>query len=152
MWPSRVSGCIDPTEHAAPEDCVSDRPLRRVLVATLLAGSLAFGGCLTLSPTISADTDDSVVFESISVNESWASQRIRANATLASSPEAGNVTQITVVQANGRTFSTTNTDPGQTTVILQLPPNGNSTLVASDTVNGTTIEKLNVTTGGRTLP
>ena len=39
-----------------------------------------------------------------------------------------------------------NTDPGQTSVVLELPTNRNATLVASDTMNGTTIEKLNVTT------
>jgi hypothetical protein len=131
---------------------VSDRSLRRVLVATLLVCSLAVGGCLTLDPTVSTDVDDSAVFESVSVSESWASQRIRASATLAATPEAANVTQITVIEENGKTFSTVNTAPGQTSVVLQLPPNENATLVASDTVNGTTIEKLNVTTGGRTLP
>jgi hypothetical protein len=130
---------------------VSDRSLRRVLVAALLVCSLASGGCLTLDPTISADTNDSAVFESISVSESWASQRVRAKATLAATPSAGNVSQITVVTASGETFSTVNTDPGQTSIVLELPANQNSTLVASDPVNGTTIEKLNVTTGGNKL-
>jgi hypothetical protein len=130
---------------------MNNRSIWRVLVAALLVCSLAFGGCLTLDPTVSADTNDSAVFESISVNESWASQRVRATATLASSPEAGNVTQITVVKENGKTFSTVNTKPGQTSVVLELPANRNSTLVASDTVNGTTIEKLNVSTGGNKL-
>ncbi len=113
--------------------------------------SLAFGGCLTLDPSITANTDDSAVFESLSVSESWASQRTRAKATLRSSPEAGNVSQITVVTASGTSFSTVNLDPGQTSVVLELPANRNATLVATDTVNGTTIEKLNVTTGGDKL-
>ncbi|WP_435076356.1 hypothetical protein [Halococcus sp. AFM35] len=130
---------------------MSDGSRWRVLVAALLVCSLAFGGCLTLDPTVSADTNDSAVFERISVDESWASQRVRATATLASSPAAGNVTQITVVTENGKTFSTVNTDPGQTSVVLELPANRDSTLVASDTVNGTTIEKLNVSTGGNKL-
>lgn len=130
---------------------MSGGPQWQVFVAAMVVCSLAFGGCLTLDPTISADTSDSAVFERISVSESWSSQRVRAEATLASSPEAGNVTQITVVKANGKTFSTVNTDPGQTSVVLELPANRNSTLVASDTVNGTTIEKLNVTTGGNKL-
>jgi hypothetical protein len=131
---------------------MSTGSLQRVLVATLVVCGLAFGGCLTLDPTVSVDTGESAVFESIAVNESWSSQRVRANASLSSSPEAGNVTQITVISESGETFSTTNTDPGQTSVILHLPANRNATLVASDTVNGTTIEKLNVTTGGNELP
>lgn len=121
-------------------------------MAAMVVCGLAFGGCLTLGPTVTADTNESAVFESVSVSESWSSQRVRAKATLASTPAAGNVTQITVVTANGKTFSTINTDPGQTSVVLELPANRNATLVASDTVNGTTIEKLNVTTGGNTIP
>ncbi|WP_079890720.1 hypothetical protein [Halococcus agarilyticus] len=130
---------------------MSDGSRRRVLVATMVVCSLAFGGCLTLDPSITANTDDSAVFESLSVSESWASQRTRAKATLRSSPEAGNVSQITVVTASGTSFSTVNLDPGQTSVVLELPANRNATLVATDTVNGTTIEKLNVTTGGDKL-
>jgi hypothetical protein len=152
VWSGHADDRADSIECIVREDHVSDGSSWRALVAAMVVCSLAFGGCLTLDPTVSADTNDSVVFERISVNESWATQRVRASATLASSPEAGNVTQITVIKANGKTSSTVNTDPGQTSVALQLPANGNSTLVASDTVNGTTIEKLNVTTGGNRLP
>lgn len=121
---------------------------RKVLLAAIVVVSLALGGCLTLSPSVTADADDSDVFESVSVSEPWSSQRIQASATLASSPEAGNVTQLTVVTADGSSLSTVSVDPGQTSVTLQLPANANATIVASDTVNGTTIEKLNVTTTG----
>ena len=113
--------------------------------------SLAFGGCLTLDPAVTANTNDSAVFESVSVSESWSSQRVRASVSLATNP-AGNVTQITVVAEDGTTFSVVNTDPGQTSVVLELPANRNATLVAADTVNGTTIEKLNVTASGNELP
>ena len=127
------------------------RPLTRTLLAVALVGALAFSGCLTLDPSLTANTANSTVFESVSVNESWATQRVRANATLTNSSDAANVTQITVINEAGRTFSTTETSPGQTSVILQFPANQNATLVASDTVNGTTIEKLNVTTGGNEI-
>lgn len=121
------------------------------LMAVLVIGLLALSGCLTYNPSVTAETADSSVFETVSVNESWASGRVRATATLTSSPAAGNVTQITVIRENGETFSTSPVDPGQTTVVLYLPPNQNATLVASDTINGTTIATLNVTTNGNKL-
>lgn len=124
---------------------------RMVLLATLLVVSLTFSGCLTLNPSATPETNNSTVFERLAVDEPWAGQQIRATATLASSPAAGNVTQITVINENGKTFSSTMVDPGQTTVLLELPTNQNATLVASDNINGTTIEKLNVTTSGDTI-
>lgn len=131
---------------------VSETPRRQVLLAAMVVVSVAFGGCLTLNPSVTVDTADSRVFESISVNEPWSSQRVRASATLASSPEAGNVTQLTVINADGDLVSTVNVSPGQTSVTLMLPANANATIVASDTINGTTIEKLNVTTDGDRIP
>jgi hypothetical protein len=124
---------------------------RQVLVVVLVVGCLSLGGCLTLNPSVTPETTNSTVFETFSINESWASQRIQTSATLTASPAAKNVTQITVVGENGKTFSTRTVDPGQTTVILQLPPNQNVTLVASDTVNGTTVATLNVTTSGNKI-
>lgn len=124
---------------------------RQVLVAVLVIGSVTLGGCLTYNPSVTPETTNSTVFETVSVNESWASGRIRATARLTSSPAAGNVTQITVIRENGESFSTTPVDPGQTTAVLYLPPNQNATLVASDTINGTTIATLNVTTNGNTF-
>lgn len=124
---------------------------RQVLVAVLVIGSVTLGGCLTLNPSVTPETSNSTVFKNFSVTESWASQRVQTTATLTSSPATKNVTQITVIGENGKTFSTRRVDPGQTTIILQLPPNQNATLVASDTINGTTIETLNVTTSGNKL-
>jgi hypothetical protein len=124
----------------------------RALLAALLVGSLAFSGCLTLSPTVSADTSDSIVFEDLSPTESWSGSGIRVNATLKSTSAASNVTSIAVIQGNGRTYETVDVDSGQSTVILTLPPNAQATLVASNSVNSTTIEELNVTTGGSEIP
>ena len=124
----------------------------RALLATLLVCSLMLGGCLTLSPTVSADANDSAVFENLSPTESWSGAGIRVNTTLGSTPAASNVTSITVIQGNGRTYETVDVASGQSTVILTLPPNANATLVASNSVNSTTIGTLNVTTGGNEIP
>ena len=146
-----TTAAIDETAVVSRGERMNGGCHRRVLVAAVVISSLAFGGCLTLDPTVSVEPNNSTVFESVSVDEPWSSQRVRANATLSSSPDAGNVSQITVIRENGVTFSTTNTDPGQTSVTLQLPANENSTVVSSDSTNGTTIEELNVTTGGNRL-
>lgn len=121
---------------------------QQVLVAVLVIGSVAVGGCLTLNPSVTPETNNSSVFKNFTVNESWASQRVQTTIHLTSSSVAKNVTQITVIGENGKTFSMRQVDPGQTTVILQLPPNETVTLVASDSINGTTLATLNVTTGG----
>jgi hypothetical protein len=116
-----------------------------------LVGALAFSGCLTLDPSLTANTTNSSVFEDFSVSESWATNKIPVETTLTSTPAAGNVTTITVIQKNGRTFSTHQIESGQTRVILSVPPNQNATLVASNSVNSTTIEKINVSTTGNKL-
>jgi hypothetical protein len=151
VWSGHTDDRAGSIERILREDRVSDASSGRVLVAVMVVCSLAFGGCLTLDPTVSADTNDSAVFESLSVNESWAGQQVRVSATLASTPEAGNVSQITVIKQNGKTVSTATLDPGQTSVYLTLPAHQNVTLVASDTENATTIEKLNASTGGNKL-
>ncbi|PSP75341.1 hypothetical protein BRC86_03560 [Halobacteriales archaeon QS_3_64_16] len=127
-------------------------PRSRTLLAALLVCSLALSGCLTLSPTVSADTSNSTVFEDLSPTESWSGSGIRVNATLRSTSAASNVTTIAVIQENGRTYETVDVDSGQSTVILTLPPNANATVIASNSVNSTTIEELNVTTGGNEIP
>ncbi|ELZ33378.1 hypothetical protein C474_04840 [Halogeometricum pallidum JCM 14848] len=119
-----------------------------MLAAFLVVCSVAFGGCLTVGPTAEADTSDSAVFERVSATEPWSGTGVRTRVTLKSTPEAGTVTTISVVEASGRTFRTTELDPGQTTVILSLPAHANVTLVASDSVNSSTVGTLNVTTGG----
>jgi hypothetical protein len=124
---------------------------QQALVAVLVVVGLSFGGCLALNPSITSETTNSTVFESVSASESWSSQRVRATVRLTSSPDAKNVTQITVIGENNKTFSMRKIDPGQTKVILQLPIHQNARLVASDTVNGTTIATLNVTTSGNDI-
>jgi hypothetical protein len=124
----------------------------RTLSALLLVVILTVSGCLTLSPSVTADTDASPVFDTFSTNESWGGQHVRTDATLESTPEASNVTTITVIDESGQSYSTVSVDSGQTAVSVWVPTNQNSTLVASNSVNSTTIDTMNVTaTGEQTL-
>ena len=125
---------------------------QRILVAAVLVVGVAFGGCLTLDPTITAETSNSTVFKSLSTTEPWTGSGIRVNATLRSTGAADNVTQLTVIKTNGRSIQTIDVDPGQTTVIFTVPANQNSTIVASNTANSTTLETVNVTASGNEIP
>jgi hypothetical protein len=125
---------------------------RQLFAAGMVLCLFAFSGCLTLNPTVSADTSDSAVFENLSPTESWSGPSVRVNATLRSTPAASNVTTLTVVQANGQTYDSYEVGSGQSTVVLSLPTSQNATIVASNSVNSTTVEELNVSTGGNELP
>ena len=74
------------------------------------------------------------------------------NATPRSTGAADDVTQLTVIKANGRSIRTIGVDSGQTTVILTVPANQNSTIVASNTANSTTLETVNVTASENEIP
>ncbi|EMA56860.1 hypothetical protein [Halococcus thailandensis] len=124
---------------------------RRTL-AIMLVIVLISSGCLTLGPSISADTGDSAVFESVTVDEPWASEHVRVNATLRSTPAASNVTTITIIGENKQTYGSISVGSGQSVVPLWIPANRNATLVASNSVNSTTLDSLNVSTGGNQLP
>lgn len=121
---------------------------RSVLLATLLVVSLTFSGCLTLRPAVTAETNTSSVFETLSTDTPWAGQHVRVNATLKSTPAAANVTTISVIREDGQSYTTVSVASGQTTVILWVPTNQNAKLVASNDVNSTTLATLNVTTSG----
>lgn len=125
---------------------------RRLSVALVVVCAVSLGGCLTVGPTVTADVDNSTVFERLSPTESWAASGVRVEATLRSTPEASNVTTITVVREDGRTFQSTTVDPGQSTVVFAVPAGQNVTLVASNSVNSTLIENLTVRTGGTRIP
>jgi hypothetical protein len=120
---------------------------RRAILAVLVL-SLSLSGCLTLDPSVTNAPPDSVVFESISVTEPWSTSDIRVEASLRSTPEAANVTTISVVGADGQIHRTARVDPGQTTVVLTLPVRETVKLVASDSTTTTTVESVNVTTNG----
>lgn len=127
------------------------RSFARTLLAGFLVVTLVFGGCLTTNPSVVADTDDSTVFRSVAVDEPWATNHVTTNATLRSTPAAGNVTDIAVITDTGKPYATEQVASGQRAVVLPLPSNQNATLVATNAVNSTTIEELNVSTTGNTL-
>lgn len=122
-------------------------PPRRAL-AVLVVLVVVSSGCLTLGPTIAADTSGSTVFESVSTDEPWAGDYVRVNATLRSTPAAGNVTSITVIDENNQEYGTVSVASGQTVVPIWVPAGRNSTLVATNSVNSTTLDTLNVSGTG----
>lgn len=128
------------------------RQTYRLLVALLVVVALSASGCLTLSPSVNAQTEGSTVFESLSTDEPWGGQHVRVNATLRSTPDAGNVTTISIVGESGQAYSTVSVGSGESTVILWVPMNQNSTLVASNSVNSTTLDEQNVSATGNTIP
>jgi hypothetical protein len=126
-------------------------PSRRVLTVFVVVVFVC-SGCLTLDPSISGATSESAVFESVTVEEPWASGHVRVNATLAATPAAGNVTTITIIGEDNQKYDTVSVASGQSVVPLWVPTNRNATLVASNSVNSTTLDTLNVSTGGSQFP
>lgn len=128
-------------------------PRRHVLASVALVVALGFGGCLTLGPTVTADTGNSAVFEQVSTDEPWASGRVKTSVTLAPSAttEQG-VSKLVVVTESGSSFDTTTVETGQTSGIsLYVPANGNVTITAVNTINGSVVGTQPVTTGGNKL-
>ncbi|KTG09374.1 hypothetical protein AUR64_16475 [Haloprofundus marisrubri] len=124
---------------------------KHCLLALSVTVALVSGGCLGFNPSVTAETNDSAVFESISPTEQWSGSGVRVSAELKSTPEARNVTTITILSEDGSQYSTVERAPGETSVVFSLPLNQNSTIVSSNNVNSTTIESLNVTTSGDAL-
>lgn len=129
------------------------RSRRRFLATLPLAAGIGLGGCLTLDPTVDADTAGSAVFETISTDESWASGRVRASVTLAANATSEqDVTDLTVTTESGKSFDSTTVSSGQSRgLTLYLPAGENATITATDSINGTTIESQRVETGGDEL-
>jgi hypothetical protein len=124
------------------------RSCRIIFLTLVVVLSFTVSGCLTLNPSVTADTSQSAVFENLSTDEPWASDHVRVNATLRSTPAAGNVTSIIIIGENGQKYASVSVASGQTVVPLWVPANRNSTLVATNSVNSTTIGTLNITTSG----
>ena len=124
---------------------------RTLILAAIIGLALACSGCLTLGPSVTADTGGSAVFQSVSTSEPWAADHVRVNATLRSTPAAGNVTTITIIGENKQQYGTASVASGQTVVPIWVPAGRNSTLVATNSVNSTTIGTLNITSTGNKL-
>lgn len=124
---------------------------RVVLTGIVLLLALGTSGCLTLQPTI-AGPSDSAVFDDVSTSEPWSSGHVTTTVTLseAATTDKG-VTKLTVVDASGDSYDTAMLDSGQTTTTMFFPTNQTSTLLATNTVNGTVVEKRPVTASGNKL-
>lgn len=127
-------------------------PRRHLLVVLAIVLVSGLGGCLTVSPTVSMQTDDSTVFKNVSTTEPWVSGRMKASVTLTSdATTTEGVTKLVVISESGSDFDTATLEGGQTSVIVYLPANQNATIAAVDTVNGTVVETRTVTTGGNKI-
>ncbi|MGN8214666.1 MULTISPECIES: hypothetical protein [Halococcus] len=128
-------------------------PRRRALAGVALVVALGFGGCLTLGPTVTADTGNSAVFEQVSSDEPWASGRVKASVNLTPSATTDQgVSKLVVISESGSSFDTTTVETGQTSgITLYLPANGNATVTAVNTVNGTVVGTQTVTADGNKL-
>ena len=125
---------------------------RRRSVLVLLVIAVVCGGCVTAQPTLASATNDPAVFESISTADSWGTSSLQTSITLApGATTSEGVTKLSVVTANGSSFYTTSLDPGQTSVTLPLPM-GTAQIIATNTVNGTTVGTANMTVSGNTYP
>lgn len=131
-----------------------DGPTRRALLgAAATLGAAALGGCLTLSPGIdAAGLADSAVFESLTVREPWGSNRVAVKVRLTPSATTDlGVRGLSVISSSGSKFDAQTVASGQTTQTLFFPPEGRSTLAATD-YDGQTVETLRVTVTGRRVP
>lgn len=125
-----------------------NRAKTQYLIGVLVVLVVVSSGCLTMNPSVSANTSSSSVFEDLSATEPWAGHHTRVNATLRSTSDTKNTTLITVIGPNNQAYTTVNVASGQTTVSVWVPTGQSSTLVASNDVNSTTLDTLNVTTDG----
>ena len=118
-------------------------------VAVLMIG----GGCLTAQPEIEFATDNPAVFEDISTTDEWGASSVHSSVTLAAgATTTGGVTSLSVVTSNGSSFYTTSVDPGQTSVTLPLPTQTPATIIATNTVNGTTVGNATIRISGARYP
>lgn len=123
---------------------------KRILIVLLLA--IMCAGCVTTQPTLNLTTNDPAVFKNVSTADPWGTSSLQTTVTLApGATTSEGVTDLSVVTASGSSFYTTSLDPGQTSVMLPLPT-GSSQIIATNTINGTTVGTANVTISGNTYP
>ena len=125
----------------------------RHLALVLLVILALSGGCVTAQPTVSFTTDNSAVFADISTADAWGTSSVSSSVTLApGATTTEGVTSLLVVSSSGSSFYSTTVDPGQTSVTLPLPTGAPATIVATNTVNGTTVGNATVRVGGTVYP
>lgn len=126
---------------------------RSRLLVLVVVVALVGSGCVTAQPTITVSSNDPAVFEGFSTSDAWGTSSVQASVSL--TPQATTnlgVTKLSVVTGNGKSFYTTTVDAGQTAVTLPLPTGTTATVIAVNTVNGTTVGSANVTVSGTTYP
>lgn len=112
----------------------------------------ASSGCLTLNPRVNLDTTGSTVFKTASASSSWGGGQVTTNVTLTPNATTNKgVTKLNVITSNRQTFYKTSLDSGESAATVMLPTNGTVTIVAVNTVNGTTVESRNATVTGDSL-
>ncbi|MCO8244179.1 MULTISPECIES: twin-arginine translocation signal domain-containing protein [unclassified Haladaptatus] len=127
------------------------RSRRTFLGAVAAAGLVGTSGCVTLDPKARVSgTDESKIFEKVSVSEPWASGRVSASVSLtpAATTEYG-VRELTVISSSGSEFDTGTVQSGQTSKTVFVPV-GKSTLSAVD-YDGKTVDSVTVTVGGNKI-
>ncbi len=118
------------------------------MVVLVVSGS---SGCFTLDPNVSLNTTGSTVFQTASFSGSWATQ-VAANISLTpNATTTRGITHLDIITSSGNTFDTTALDSGESTATVLLPANGTVTIVAVNTINGTTVESRNATVTGDPL-
>ena len=126
--------------------------LRRAVATVVVVSMLLTGGCLTVNPSVSADTGGSAVFESFESTEPWSSGQVRTSVSLTDDATTSKgVSKLVVVSSSGTSFYTTTLEAGETSTTLFLPPSGEATVLAVNTVNGTVVDTITVRTEGDAL-
>lgn len=125
---------------------------RRALAAVVVAAVLLSSGCLTVGPTVTADTGGSPAFDSLSSTESWSGGQVRTSVTLAPNATTDQgVSKLVIVSEGGTSYYTTTLDSGETAATIYLPANQEVTLLAVNTVNGSVVDSITVRTDGDKL-
>lgn len=126
---------------------------RRLLAGLGTAAVAALGGCVTSGLSMRTEgVDDSDVFESVSLSESWTANEAvgKVKLTERATTEA-NVRTLAVIDSEGDSVWSDTVSPGQTAVSDARFPVGPATLVAADNSDAF-VGSVSVTVDGSSLP
>ncbi|MDS0296001.1 hypothetical protein [Halogeometricum luteum] len=127
---------------------------RRLLAGLSAVGVASLGGCVTTGLSLSADgVDESGVFDSLSLSESWTANKAVVKVTLTDAATTRqNVRKVAVIDGEGSSVWTDTVDPGQTSVTgARFPVNQTATLTASDN-DDAFVDSVSVTLNGSSIP
>ncbi|ELZ30882.1 hypothetical protein C474_10486 [Halogeometricum pallidum JCM 14848] len=132
----------------------SSHTRRRLLAGLSAVGVAALGGCVTTGLSLSADgVDESEVFDSLSLSESWTANKAVVKVTLTDTATTQqNVRKVAIIDAKGSSVWSDTVDPGQTSVSgARFPVGQTATLAASDH-NDAFVDSVSVTLSGSSIP